>query len=467
MTVRLLIDESPLEVRAALMENDTVTRLWFSASAVDDSLYQGKIVKTDQRLGGAFVDIGTGVDGFLPVLEGQMPQEGALMLVQVKRPASARKGALLTREITLATPVFSWKPLAGKRKLGAPPNMTSADEKARLMTAFNEKGFKGDLAIRPFAAGMAPDALRQAFSGLRHSWDASRETASASKEVGLISDKPGTVAKALLSDFADQPIEEIIIAGPDLLTAMRQCVNNHLPHRRLPVEAASSSGLFEQEGVEEAITSALSREVTLQGGGRLIFDEAEALTAIDVDVAATSGQSKKGAIIRACVEAVPVITQQLMLRQIGGQVVIDFPALAMKTAPGKSGGPVLSALKDGLKTLPSARLGRLNDRGVILLTLPRKGASLLEQVTEITEAAPVPGRQWRLSYLAAGAVRAAQRQLEQRSSAKFELVVNHQLADYMKENSSWQERLVNRYGDRLTLTGAEDVTREHIDVREI
>ena len=67
------------------------------------------------------------------------------------------------------------------------------------------------------------------------------------------------------------------------------------------------------------------REVVLPSGGRLVFDQTAALMAIDINSGKSQGKTNFEAMVfRTNMEAAEAIARHLRLRDIGGQVVIDF-----------------------------------------------------------------------------------------------------------------------------------------------
>ncbi|GGD00638.1 ribonuclease E/G [Aquisalinus flavus] len=217
--------------------------------------------------------------------------------------------------------------------------------------------------------------------------------------------------------------------------------------------------MFERDGVEEVFEQALSRVIDLPGGARLTVEEAEALTAIDVDVSATDGQSKAGAVTRACQSAIPVIIRQIALRCIGGQVVIDFPVTR------RDGKGVHQALQDAA-SLQGWRTHPLSDAGLVALTVPRRGWSLLDHVSEPTAIAPVPGRRWTLDHLAARALRLAGRALEGDRAAQLELLLPPAVHAHIEAHAAWLQPLYDTYGNRLTLIEDAGRERDRADVRQ-
>src|SRR6202012_3991682 len=85
--------------------------------------------------------------------------------------------------------------------------------------------------------------------------------------------------------------------------------------------------IFDAYGIEDEIARALSRKVPLASGGYLIIDQAEALTAIDVNTGRFVGKGSKDleeTILATNLEAVEEIAYQLRFRNIGGLIILDL-----------------------------------------------------------------------------------------------------------------------------------------------
>ena len=69
----------------------------------------------------------------------------------------------------------------------------------------------------------------------------------------------------------------------------------------------------------------MGRKVWLKSGGYLIFDQTEALTAIDVNTGRFVGSKNlEETILQNNLEAVKEIVAQLRLRNLGGLIILDF-----------------------------------------------------------------------------------------------------------------------------------------------
>ena len=99
------------------------------------------------------------------------------------------------------------------------------------------------------------------------------------------------------------------------------------------------------DGIEQEIERALERKVSLPSGGSLVFDQGEALTAIDVNTGRYVGKRNlEETIARTNLEAAQEVVHQLRLRNIGGIIIIDF--IDMKQRRHRNA--ILSRMRDAM-----------------------------------------------------------------------------------------------------------------------
>lgn len=79
-------------------------------------------------------------------------------------------------------------------------------------------------------------------------------------------------------------------------------------------------------GFDAKISEVLSRKICLKSGGYVTFDTTEALTAIDVNTAGSSliKSDKEDMFLKINIEAFNEIFRQIRLRNISGNILIDF-----------------------------------------------------------------------------------------------------------------------------------------------
>ena len=104
MAGELLVNTVPGETRVALMEGELPCEILIlrrDAGPATGDVYLGRVKSLKPELGAAFVDMGAGHDGFLPVKGEDTPHEGEAVLCQITREAVGDKGPRLTTAISL------------------------------------------------------------------------------------------------------------------------------------------------------------------------------------------------------------------------------------------------------------------------------------------------------------------------------------------------------------------------------
>ena len=138
--------------------------------------------------------------------------------------------------------------------------------------------------------------------------------------------------------------------------------------------------IFDTFGVEVELGKSLGHKVWLKSGGYLVIDQAEALTAIDVNSGKFVGHTSLEETTTACnLEAADEIVYQLRLRNIGGIIVLDF--IDMEKAANRD--RVNKALEKALKT-DRARTNvlKISDLGLVEMTRKRVQEDLVRAISE-------------------------------------------------------------------------------------
>lgn len=306
---RILISDSPGERRAAVLDADDVLRLVIHARlgmAEAGSLHLGRVTGRLPSGGAAFVDIGSGVPGFLNAGDypGGLPAEGATVVVQVAAEARRGKGARLTAKVSFTDDCLAYTP----QRPGA--NVSSklpAETRARLHGLLAALLRPGEGAV--VRTGATADGLPASLAAHRAAWQVVQARAAGAMAPLRLSPPPDVLAAAL--DTCPAPAE-IVFDHRLALTAARA------GHPALAaVMTAEERDLFAHEGIDEAIEAALLPEVPLPGGARLIIEPTAALVAVDVDAGPLSPAEANAA-------AAAALVGQLDLRGLAGQIVCDF-----------------------------------------------------------------------------------------------------------------------------------------------
>jgi ribonuclease G len=138
--------------------------------------------------------------------------------------------------------------------------------------------------------------------------------------------------------------------------------------------------IFDFFGIETEIEKSLSRKVMLKSGGSIIFDQTEALAAIDVNSGKFIGrEDHEQNSLKINLEAAREIARQLRLRDLGGIIIIDF--IDMRDDKNKR--KLQDELKRELKKdRAQANITPISEFGIIEMTRERIRPSLMYTFSE-------------------------------------------------------------------------------------
>ena len=134
------------------------------------------------------------------------------------------------------------------------------------------------------------------------------------------------VALRMVRDLFSSDIDRLWCDDPETYERIVEFVQNYMPRLRARITIyQGEEPIFDHFKIEPQIDRALERKVWLKSGGYLVFDQAEALTAIDVNTGRFVGKSNQDeTVLQTNLEAADEVVKQLRLRNIGGIIIVDF-----------------------------------------------------------------------------------------------------------------------------------------------
>lgn len=377
MELDTLIEVSPAEIRMAGIDQDGVLQS-IEIERMTHPLLLGAVVRArvsrvEKAMRAAFVDLGPMGEALLPKDKdrtGKPLAEGQWVVVQINRDGQGGKGPAATVRPTLQDRYLSFSPfgdgLTFDRRTG------QGRERADLETGIRDIDFgqDGGWLVRQAALAVSGDVLQQCAAGLRQRWE--------DIQAQNNGDKPAVLEAAPAAwerSLREAPPEGRIATDDRLLFGNIEAVATH----RYPdlssglIYHNGPDTLFEASGVEEQIDEALSRYVSLPGGGNLVFDETEAMTVIDVNLADGAAALRGAdAAVRLNIRAAESAGRQIRLRNLSGLIVIDFVKM-QRRAEGKR---VIEALRRALKgSRATADVLGMTAAGLVEITRQRSGPS--------------------------------------------------------------------------------------------
>ena len=335
------------EIRVAIVKNKKLTNLNIESSLnqkTKGNIYKGKISRIEKSLEAAFIDYGKERQGFLPFKEvaeslqngakikGEKPtisqvlKEGQEIIVQVEKEERGNKGAALSTYINLAGAYMILTPNNPKSQ-GISRQINTADrQELKKVVKQIKLPESAGLIIRTAGAGKSLEELQWEVDYLSDLWNSINKASEERKAPFLIYQESDIVIRTL-RDYLREDTDSVIIDDLETFQNAKEFVSFVLPHYldRIKFFDTSEHSLFNHMGVENQVRNVFNREVSLPSGATVVFDTAEALTAIDINSArATKGADIEETAYNTNLEAAKEIAIQLQLRDIGGLVVIDF-----------------------------------------------------------------------------------------------------------------------------------------------
>ena len=347
----ILINVTPREVRAALLENGILQEVTIERAArrgLISNIYKGKVSRVLPGMQAAFIDIGLERTAFLhasdisrgnAAMNGngdgendvadirELVREGQDVLVQVVKDPLGTKGARLTTFITLPSRFLVLLPMGSG--IGISARIEDEQERERLRTELDTilEGDESDggVIVRTAAEGVSRDALRADLAFLRKLWTAVQASYSQAPVRTLVhEDLPLPIR--VLRDMVTGNVEQILVDSEVDFQKMCAFTESFLPELTPILELyRRRRPIFDLHGTEDEIKKALGRSISLKSGGYVIIDQTEAMTTIDVNTGGYVGhRNLEETIYRTNLEAAVTIARQLRLRNLGGIIIIDF-----------------------------------------------------------------------------------------------------------------------------------------------
>jgi len=352
----LIVERNPGELRIALREEDRTLDVILErggAGTLVGAIWSARVLRVEPGMG-AFLDLGLERPAFLP-LAGAPPVEGETLRVQVTKDAQPGKGPEVTRNLLLDDGLLALTP--GQPGIAVSRALTGGQRatlKAAVQSVVGASPLPGVL-VRS-AAWAQPDRLAASWTALNEEWRRIEARAAGRPPLRLAA-------------APDPVLRQVALFRPDIAVAGDPGTAARL-RGLVPGGARFLPRPFEALGVEDDLSRALAREIPI-AGGRLVVDEAEALTAIDVN--------GTGDRLALCLAAARETAALLRLRDIGGLVAVDFPFVDQRDFRGRIDDALRQATAADRR--PVECLGWTRG-GLYELTRTRGGASLAARMLE-------------------------------------------------------------------------------------
>ena len=380
----------------------------------------------------------------------QQLRRGQDIMVQIAKEPMGTKGARLTSSISLPGRHLVYTPASNH--IGVSRRIASAEERARLRADVGElRPPQGGFIVRTACEGVSRREIQRDVGFLTKLWSSIlRKNESMPPASILYSDLD--VALRIVRDLFSSEVDRLWCDDPTTYSRIVQFVQNYMPRLRARVTLHdAATPLFDRFNIEPQIERALDRKVWLKSGGSLVFDQAEALTAIDVNTGRFVGKrSQDDTIFKTNLEAVEEVVNQLRLRNIGGIIIVDFIDMDRESDRKKVSDALAIALKRDKARTSALKISEL---GLVQMTRKRTRESLEKLLTDTCPRCDGRRVVKSVPTLAAEVLRGIQREAVSKSAGDMLIVkLNPEVARYLYDHGAKDlETLEHRLSTKIVL----------------
>jgi len=360
----LIINVERLETRIALLE-EGVLESFFIERATEDrvvgSIFKGKIQNLEDGLQAAFVDIGMRKNAFIHYWDmvpedaarleveegvkakrtrkkrfapGEMSKQfpvGSEVVIQITKDAIGTKGPRATANLSIPGRYLVMMP--GSCLKGVSRKIADSKERQRLKKVLSRLPIPDNngFIVRTAGEGAKKTSFVRDVRGLLGTWSEIEEGIKTQSAPCRLYQELDLVER-VVRDSMTEDIDRVVIDNREVYDRMKNLAAkiSRRAKNRLKLYDGDVT-IFDHFKVARQLAGAFRRKVWLKSGGYLIFDETEALVAIDVNTGRhKGGATQEEVILEVNLEAADEVARQLRLRNIGGLVVIDFIDMRMR-----------------------------------------------------------------------------------------------------------------------------------------
>jgi ribonuclease G len=304
---------------------------------------------------------------------GELLKLGDEILVQVAKPPVGSKGARVTMRLALAGRFVVLTEHA--EGIGVSRRIESEDDRNRLRRIAERLCPLGhNLIIRTEGEGVPEAEIACDIQQLTAQLKSIQERGAGAVTPFPVHRETGVLGR-LVRDRIGQQTSQVLIDNKDIFETVVRLIRIVAPeYEKCLVLYDDAIPIFKRYGIDKDLAHAQERVVALPSGGAVVFDEAEALCAVDVNTAKFTGKKRLAdTILQTNLEAVEETARQLRLRDIGGVIVIDLIDMERRRDSVK----VLDTLEAALKQdRARARIVQYSPSGLVEIIRRREGQSL-------------------------------------------------------------------------------------------
>jgi ribonuclease G len=413
----IVINCESLETRVAILENGKLEEFQVehpTEERIVGSIYKGRVKNLEDGLQAAFVDIGLKKNAFLHYWD-MIPEDAARLeaaeegggrggggggggrrkkvsgeeiarmfpvdseiVVQVTKGPISTKGPRVTANLSIPGRYLVMLP--GSNLKGVSRKIEDEKERLRLKKVLGRLPVPEGvgLIVRTAGEGARARSFVRDMRNLASIWDQIQTGIRETPAPCCLYSEPDLVER-VVRDWITDEVDRIVVDSPDKCDQIKKLLSKISRRVRSRVQQyEGTQPIFEHFNIERQLEDTFGRKVNLKSGGYIIFDETEALIAIDVNTGRhKGGNSQDDVIFEVNTEAAEEVARQLRLRNVGGLIVVDFIDMKQK----KHRNAVYKTLRDALlRDKARSHVLPISSLGLVEMTRQRVDEGVLQSM---------------------------------------------------------------------------------------
>lgn len=347
MFKEIIVNVGEEENKVVVLEDKEPVEIYIERSVnqrLVGNVFKGRVENVLPGMQAAFVDIGLEKNAFLyigdalPAGSGDncnqgdsalglnvhdILKQGQEIIVQIVKEPIGTKGARITTHITLPGRFLVLMPTVDY--IGISRRISSEKERERLKDlAARVKPDGIGVIVRTVAEGIAEEEFGQDMQMLTRLWRKMLARSTRASGPNLLH-RDLVLVQRILRDVFTEDVDRLTLDSRYEYEKVLDLLDITGPHLKTKVFLDEKEDIFAAYGIDKEIEKALKRKVWLKCGGYLVIDQAEALTAVDVNTGKYVGTTNlEDTVLKANLEAAKELARQLRLRNLGGIIIVDF-----------------------------------------------------------------------------------------------------------------------------------------------
>lgn len=387
---------------------------------------------------------------------------GDQVVVQITKDAIGDKGPTLTTYISIPGRYLVLMP--SMARTGVSRKIPDDKERRRLKRILSSIDTPDDMGVivRTAGVGKTKKDLARDLDYLLGVWQSFGKRLTKGRGPTALYQE-SNVAIRTLRDLFGANTKEVVVDDPVVHEELTEFAIKLMPEHtdRIRLHEAERP-LFHHYGIEQDFEKVFTRRVELPSGGSIVFDQAEALVAIDVN----SGRTRTNSFdfeeiaLKTNLEAVPEIARQIRLRDLGGILVCDFIDM-MKSSSNRT---VERALRNSVADdRARSKMGRISQFGLLEMTRQRLGPGTHKKVFQACPRCRGTGRVRTVQSRAQAILRRLGSALTQKGFTTVEVRAHPEVVDYLHDHLwDYVRALEHRFEKEIKTTSVPDQPEDSV-----